>query len=227
MIATYYLLPAILTIILSLLIVRAGAIALMLTGLPLHKARFQALSAFTGTGFTTRETESVVNHPTRRRIVSILIILGHAGVVTVIITATTSLLASPSADLPVNMLLLLGGAGAAFLLWQFTPLDRLWERFVLRRLESHPAFEDEPVEELLHMGEGYALVQVTVHDASPLNGHSLDESGIEHEGLLLLGVQRGQTWLPAPSHELSMKEGDRFVVYGPLHALRQFERQAD
>jgi Trk-type K+ transport system membrane component len=47
----YLLLPTFLVIILSLLVVRAGAIALAMTGMDEKKARFQALSAFTRTGF--------------------------------------------------------------------------------------------------------------------------------------------------------------------------------
>jgi Trk-type K+ transport system membrane component len=87
----YFLLPTLLVIFFSFLIVRAGAIALMMTGMDEKRARFQALSAFSGTGFTTREAEFVVTHPKRRRIVSWLMILGNAGIVTVIVTGTSSL----------------------------------------------------------------------------------------------------------------------------------------
>ena len=44
--------------ILLALITEVSATALKLTGLDIHTSRFQALSALTGTGFTTRETES-------------------------------------------------------------------------------------------------------------------------------------------------------------------------
>lgn len=64
----YFLLPTLLVIFFSSLIVRAAAIALMMTGMDEKRARFQALSAFSGTGFTTREAEFVINHPKRRRI---------------------------------------------------------------------------------------------------------------------------------------------------------------
>ena len=50
---------------LSLVIVRVATIALTLTGLSRELARFQARSAFTGTGFTTSESEKVVAHPIR------------------------------------------------------------------------------------------------------------------------------------------------------------------
>ena len=65
----YFLIPVILTIFISFLIVRAAAIALMMTGLDHKRSIFQALSAFTGTGFTTKEAEKVINHPLRRKII--------------------------------------------------------------------------------------------------------------------------------------------------------------
>ena len=105
----YFLLPALLVIFFSFLIVRAAAIALMMTGMDRKRAVFQALSAFSGTGFTTKEAESVVNNPLRRRIVSWLMILGNAGIVTVIITATSSFVTSEGYQLSINVLVLLVG----------------------------------------------------------------------------------------------------------------------
>ena len=69
---------------LSLLITRIATVALTLTGLSQEVARFQARSAFSGVGFTTKESEQVVHHPVRRRIVLLLILLGNAGVVSVL-----------------------------------------------------------------------------------------------------------------------------------------------
>lgn len=52
---------------LSILITRIATVALTHTGLSREAARFQARSAFTDVGFTTSESEKVVNHPERRR----------------------------------------------------------------------------------------------------------------------------------------------------------------
>ena len=65
------------TIVVAMIAVRIGGIALELTGLERRVARFQALSAFTGTGFTTREAEEITSHEQRRRIISILILVGN------------------------------------------------------------------------------------------------------------------------------------------------------
>lgn len=68
-----------------LLILWFGSIALQATGMERRKARFQALSALTGSGFTTREAEDVVSHPRRRTIISWLMFFGNIGIILVLI----------------------------------------------------------------------------------------------------------------------------------------------
>ena len=60
-------LSLLLVVTLSILVTRIAAVALRHTGLARQTARFQARSAFSGAGFTTSESEKVVNHPVRRR----------------------------------------------------------------------------------------------------------------------------------------------------------------
>ena len=69
---------------LSVIVTRIATVALLHTGLSREAAQFQARSAFTGVGFTTTEAESVVNHPVRRRVVMLLMLVGNAGIVSVI-----------------------------------------------------------------------------------------------------------------------------------------------
>ena len=47
----------VIVIFLSALIIKVGAISLRMTGLDRETVAFQALSAFTGTGFTTSESD--------------------------------------------------------------------------------------------------------------------------------------------------------------------------
>lgn len=70
--------------IVSMLITRIATVALTLTGLSRDIARFQARSAFSGAGFTTAESELLVTHPVRRRILMLLMFLGNVGLVTLI-----------------------------------------------------------------------------------------------------------------------------------------------
>ncbi len=70
-----------LVVAVSLIITRVATVILVASGLSRQAARFQARSAFTGAGFTTTESESVVNHPLRRKVVMTLMLLGNAGIV--------------------------------------------------------------------------------------------------------------------------------------------------
>src|SRR4030042_2792746 len=78
-------------LVISFIVVRIGAIAFQLTGLEWSLAKFQALSCFSGTGFTTKESELIVSNPQRRKIASVLIVLGKAGLVTYIATFANSI----------------------------------------------------------------------------------------------------------------------------------------
>ncbi len=221
----YFLLPTLLTIFISFLIVRAAAIALMMTGLDEKRARFQALSAFSGTGFTTKEAELVVNHPLRRRIVTWLMILGNAGIVVVIITATSSLITSTGYNLPINALILLIGIYVIYRVATHKGFTRRWESFIEDRLTKIPQFEEGATEDLLHLLEGYGLVRAIIKENSPLVGSSLSESELSEKGLLVLGIERGKDWIPVPKAKEAIKEDDKLVVYGPLGVLKTLFRE--
>jgi hypothetical protein len=221
----YFLVPTLLVIFVSFLVVRAAAIALMMTGMDRKRAVFQALSAFSGTGFTTKEAEFVVNHPVRRRIVSWLMILGNAGIVTVIITATSSIVTSEGYILSIDVLILLVGLYLIYRVATHKGFIRRWESFIEDKLVKSTAFEEGATEDLLHLLEGYGLVRAIITENSPFIGNSLSESGLSEKGLLVLGIERGKSWIPIPKAKAAIQEGDRIVVYGPLEVLRALFRE--
>jgi len=217
----YFLVPTLLVVFVSFLIVRAASIALMMTGMDENRARFQALSAFSGTGFTTKEAESVVNNPLRRRIITWLMISGNAGIVTVIITATTSFVTSKGYQLSINVLILLVGIYLIYKIVTRKGFTRRWESFIEDKLVKSPAFEEGATEDLLHLLEGNGLVRAIIKENSPLVGSSLSECKLSEKGLLVLGIERGKNWFPIPKAKETINEGDRLVVYGHLNILKE------
>ena len=218
----YFLVPTLVAIVISMLIVRAGAIALMMTGMNFEKAKFQALSAFSGAGFTTKEAERVVNNPQRRRIISWLIILGNVGVVTVIVTATSSFANAQGLNIGLNFLLLVVGLGVIVAVARHAPLVKRWEVFALRKLARLKIFEeDTPVDELLHITEGYGVMRIQLLPGSPLIGQILTEvnSGLEHS--FVLGIERNREWLPTPRASRKLAEDDYLIVYSKLKDLEE------
>jgi Trk K+ transport system NAD-binding subunit len=216
----YFLLPTLLVILFSFLIVRAAAIALMLTGMEEKRARFQALSAFSGTGFTTKESELVVNHPLRRHIIIWLMLLGHAGVVTVIVTATSSVVNSEGYHIPIVSILLLLGVYLIYKLATHTAFTRRWENYVHGKLLKLKRFEEGTTEDLLHIIEGYGLVRVFVRENSPLTGKAISELKLPERGSLVLGIERARNWIPIPRAMETIREGDKLVVYGSIELVK-------
>ena len=220
MTAVYFILPTLLVILVSVLIVRAAAVALMMTGMDERRATFQALSAFTGTGFTTREAETVVSNPRRRRIVMALMVLGYAGIVTVIVTATSSFIRSKSYEPAIIVGVLAVGLYLIYLLARHTGFVRRWEAYIRKRLARYGPVAETP-EELLHLFEGYGLVRVTVTPDWPFANECLSEETCRKHNLHVIGIERGGKWLSLPQSGETVVPGDRVVIYGPLDVLTQ------
>ena len=62
---------------LYLFTIEAFSVAFKLTGLASNKVRFQVASLFTGSGFTTNESEIIVNDERRRKIAVLCMYVGH------------------------------------------------------------------------------------------------------------------------------------------------------
>jgi len=93
--------------------------ALILTGMSRETARFQARSAFTGCGYTTQESEDIINHPVRRQIVMTLMLLGNLGIGAAVATLMLSFMRAAESEywwlklsfLAMGLAILWGAAG--------------------------------------------------------------------------------------------------------------------
>jgi len=208
-------------ILVSFIVVRIGGFALQLTGIEPDVARFQALSAFSGTGFTTREAERVVGHRTRRRIVTILIILGNAGLVTIIATLVASFTqVSGYTWFFIRLAIIIGGI---FGLYQLIIrsnvgqriLDRLQRPLMNRILRGAPA-----VEEIFHVEKDWAISLVMIKGSSKNIGQSVADITAE-EDIEILAIDRADTYLTRPDREEKIVEGDRLLVYANRKSVKR------
>lgn len=220
MLGLYLLIPTLFAIFLSYLVVRAGAIALMMTGMDQKRVRFQALSAFSRADYTTREAEAVVNNPKRRRIVTLLIILGNAGLVAIIVTATSSITTSEGYNLPITVAVIIVGSLALYLLTSRSRFAGWWDSFIEKRLEKSQILEEGATEDLLHFIEGYGVVKVIITSESPFIGSSFSDIRRLEENLQVLGIERGKDWIPFPKANEIIQDDDKLVVYGHINVLK-------
>jgi hypothetical protein len=212
---------------LSLLVTRVATAALTLTGLSRESARFQARSALTTTGFTTVESERIVRHPVRRRVVMTLMLMGQAGIVTVIATLALSFATTGGArDMVMRLVLLLGGLVVLYVLARSQRFDRLIQPLIRRLLRRFTDLDVRDYASLLHIHGEFAVSELAVEEGDWLAGRLLQEVRPADEGLLILGVQRdATTYFGAPTGATRIRPGDTLIVYGPTHRLSELDRR--
>ncbi|MCB1209288.1 MAG: TrkA C-terminal domain-containing protein [Verrucomicrobiales bacterium] len=211
----------------SLLAVRVGSTALMMTGLSWDAASFQAYSAFFGVGFTTREAELVMNHPLRRRIIRDLIFAGNVGLTSALATLVVTLLQSGTgghAVVIVGTLL----AGLILLCWLFRVswFQRLLDHIIQRTLESAGMVKVLDYELLLRIRAGYVVSEIEVLPGTLLDGRTLRDTRPRDVGVMILAIKRsGQDLpgLPGPAHLI--QAGDVLTVYGKEDGLEKLIEQ--
>jgi len=213
-------------VVVSLLIARVATVALTLTGLSRDAARFQARSALSGTGFTTTEAELVVNHPVRRQIVMTLMLVGSAGLVTVIATLALSFTGTEGTQAELRVLVLLGGLTLLWLVARSAWVDRRLSGLIARVLERYTDLEARDYGALLHLAERYAVGEVLVQEDDWVAGRALGELDLRAEGVVVLGIALADgAWLGAPTLETPIAAGDRLVAYGPGERLAELDRR--
>lgn len=202
----------------SIFVVRVAAVAMRITGLPDNSARFQALSAFTGTGFTTNETEMVVNYPIRRRIVSLLMIIGNMGLVTVFATLVVSLVRTDGdvSAIFAQLAWLLGGLALLWFLMLSGTADRIMCSLISNVLESTTFLGKRRFHRLVQVGNGYSICEHPVRpDATGEYGSSL-ASTLANLDLELLAVRCASgTLFVGVTGKVQIESGDALVVFGP------------
>jgi len=208
-------------ILVSFIVVRIGGFALQLTGIEPDVARFQALSAFSGTGFTTREAERVVGNKTRRRIVTILIILGNAGMVTVIATLVASFTqVSGYTWFFIRLAIIIGGIFGLYQLIIRSNVGRRIPDWLQRPVMNRILREAPAVEEIFYVEKDWAISLVMIKGSSNIIGLSVADITAE-EDIEVLAIDRAGTYLTRPNWDEKIMEGDRLLVYANRKSVKR------
>lgn len=212
----------------SILVTRIAAVAFVHTGLSVEAARFQARSAFSGVGFTTAEAESVVDHPVRRKIVHVLMLLGNAGLVTAISTLVLTFVDTPDVGVALRRGgILLAGLGALLVAARSDWADRRLSELIDWALERYTDLRVADYSSLLKLQDVFDVGEVQIREESWLAGKTLDEAKLAQEGVLVLGMERDDSYIGAPQGDHRVQAGDVLVVYGERDRLQLLgERRA-
>lgn len=227
----------IIVLIVSFIIVRIGAIAFQLTGLEWSLAKFQSLSCFTGTGFTTREAELITANKQRRRIASTLMVLGNAGLVIMIATFANSLSPQqailrrltepilPFAVPPylvqwVNLLIIAVAVVVIYKVFTNPKFSKKLTNFLRRKVIRKEIFTPASFEELMLATGGYGVTKIDIRAGSPVLDKTLSESQLRSHDITVLAITRGEKTTPNPSANTKIILGDELMCFGKLENIR-------
>ncbi len=212
---------------LSLVVTRAATIALTATGMSREAARFQARSAFSGAGFTTTESESVVRHPVRRRIIMWLMLAGSAGIVAVIASVV---LAAAQGGEDVHAFVQVGIVSLGiFLIWWASRTRWVDERITwlaTRALRRWTDLEVHDYAALLHVGGEYIVTELTVEADGWLAGRDLGSLSLRDEGIVVLGIERVDgSYFGVPRADTVAAAGDVMLLYGRAESIAELDHR--
>ncbi|WP_457752798.1 TrkA C-terminal domain-containing protein [Thermococcus sp.] len=219
-----------LVVLISIIIVRIGTVALEMTGLSRDVAAFQAQSAFSGTGFTTSESEYVVSHPIRRKIIRILIFLGSAGITSAIATLVLTFIGKSAEEVKQNFIILLSGLLILYFFVRSKWIDKMMRKVIRKLLNRFfPSLKIYDYNQLLGISRGYSIGQIKVRKSSWLANKTLRELQLDKEGVLVLGIYRKvgekEVYLGAPSGDTKILPGDLVVLYGPEDVILNLSKR--
>lgn len=195
------------------LILWIGSLLLERTGVDRSKARFQTLSALTGTGFTTTESEDIVNHTKRRRIITWLIFIGNTGILAFIITAILFVRAGLTAPSLLQILVVIGVLVLLTLAIVFKLIDRL-TNFVLRITVKNG--DTIYVRKILYKTEKYEIFSLKYDKSRSVRQISSEMSPTAKEDIWLLAIEKGTELITSLDDETPINTGEVVICFRKL-----------
>lgn len=213
-------------LIFSILMTRIASAALENTGLSGKSAKFQSRSAFTGCGFTTVESEKITQHPVRRKIIFTLMLLGNAGIVTVIATLLITFLHKDESSLPwyFNVAILAGGVSILWIVSSSKLVDKWLTKVINKFMRTFTNIQTRDYASLLKLTGEYEVTELNVRKNDWIEGKTLLESNLRNEGITVLGIERlNGIYIGAPNRDVKIKEGDNLIIYGSQTSIQKLD----
>lgn len=204
-------------IIAYLIILEVFTVLFRLTGLREDKARFQAVSCMTNSGFTTKESELILNSVSRRYLARSMMIFGYLFAVTGVSLLVNIFIRSSGDQISWRTI----GYSVAFLMiiailtrsrWVIQKFDHVVEK-VARHRSKGEFCNNVRVLEMLH-DQLIAEVLITCLPRE-IAGKTLLETNFRHRYKIdVLLIRRGKNILEHIKSSEQLYQGDKILVYG-------------
>ncbi|MGG5460638.1 TrkA C-terminal domain-containing protein [Clostridium sp. B9] len=209
----------ILFLMIFLIVVDFFAILFRLTGVPIDKARFQVTSLLTGTGFTTKESEIIVQHPTRRKLAVWLMGFSYASTAT-IISFAVNIITSSVLDIGSLAIIILFVIFVMFFhkssllekvenkIEKFIVQSKIWDKINSKHLT------------LVTKTKGFGVYEIYLSNKTMLIGKSIRDSGLKALEIEVLNIDKGDKFVNFPSPDYMFEVCDKITVYGNIKNIK-------
>ena len=215
--------------------VEVFSVAFKLTGLATSKIRFQVASMFTGAGFTTNESELIVNDERRRKIAVACIYTGHIfsvvimGLVINVFFSIGTFVgsgASTTHTFTEWYFIVFYAASALFLLMLFIkipPINRRFQKLLETiAINSSKKSKNTNIITVLDLYGKHAIAEVILNRLPDFaKEKSLFEMGLTKKFLInVLSIRRGKRIIEVTKDTMFSK-GDVLVIYGLINDIKE------
>lgn len=201
------------------LLIEVLSIVFKMTGLELSKSRFQIISILTHTGFTTRESELIVQHPVRHRIASLLMIISYVTQASLITLLFDMLynngdgLLSTFVIIVATLLFIIVVSRNKYITNKF---DRLTERILSKSIKKT---SENHIDRILNLSPNFSVYELVIEENSPMCNKTLREARLKDNFIQVLKIDKGHKVLDFPTADTVITEGDRMIVYGKIDSI--------
>ena len=217
-----------------LMMIEIFSVAFKLTGLATNKIRFQVASLFTGTGFTTQESELITNEDRRRRIAVICMYTGHIFsviimglVINVLISIGESINADRSGRTFTEWYFIVFyfslGVFLLVLLIKIKPINVRFQRLLENiAINTSKRKRNSNIVTVLDYYGKNAIVEIILNKIPAFaEGVSLYEMKLTNKyAINLLSIKRGKRMVDV-TKDTMFRKGDIIVAYGLISEIQE------
>ncbi|MGG3478726.1 hypothetical protein ABES23_24095 [Peribacillus frigoritolerans] len=198
-------------LIIIILVIEISVTLMKLTGLKGTVARFQVISMLTGTGFTTDESKSIIDHPVRRKISMFLILFG-AFSLAVIISSISTLLTD---DLRLMELSIIIGILVVLTVLVKAPfLNNRLSNKMKSEMYNHYELWEHPIEEVLFLEDEDVVMEIDIYEDSEFIDVKAFDVISDGADINILFIESGEVKIRKELYEYKIKLGDNLFLYG-------------
>lgn len=206
-----------------MIVINFFAILFRLTGLPIDKAKFQVISLLTSTGFTTKESELIAQHPMRRKLASWLMIFSYLSTAIIIsfIIGIISNSLSDAKSLGFSAIIVIVFAIIVILVFRSSipeKIEQYIEKLVLQSRRWNKALSKSSI--TLFQEKDYGIYELYIGNSNFLLNKSILESNLKDLEIQVLSIDKGDATIHFPSPEYIFELSDRITIYGNIENIK-------